>query len=413
MERVPGAESVVPGIEPVVPAVELVGYLSAAVGVGEAARRYVWALRSAGVPVSERDVPLPGRDGAQSAAPAGPIPAPEAVAFNLLCLNPEQMVPYLDGPEAPPREGRTNIGIWSWEVDVLPPGWREAAGRLAEVWTYSRFSAELIGAALDARVLSFPPPLSSPAVEDAQTSTPIPAQPPTELLPGFRVLVRFDYLSTLERKNPLGAIEAYCRAFQPDDGAVLVLKSVNGRHRPERHREVLAAVEGRPDVVVVDRTTSDGERDALIAGCDCYLSLHRSEGHGLPLAEAMSFGKLVVATAYGGNMEFMSAANSYPVAWNPVRVEGGVEHYPAGASWAEPDLEDAVRILRTVRDFPEEARSKAGRARADVRARLAPEAIGSGMSDRLQRIHESQRPGEAWRRRSRYGASLARRLRGR
>ncbi len=124
----------------------------------------------------------------------------------------------------------------------------------------------------------------------------------------------FDYLSTLERKNPLGAIEAYRRAFAPDDGAVLVVKSVNGRHRPERHAEVTAAVEGRRDIVSIDRTISGAERDALIGACDCYLSLHRSEGHGMPLAEAMALGKPVVATAYGGNIEFMNEANSYLVA---------------------------------------------------------------------------------------------------
>lgn len=367
-----------------VPGVELAGYLSAAVGVGEAARRYVGALRSAGVPVSERDVPLPGRDCAQAKLPSGPRPSADAVAFNLLCLNPEQMVPYLNGPDAPARDGRMTIGIWSWEVDVLPPGWRDASEGLAEVWTYSRFAAGLIGAELDIPVLGFPPPLPNREAEGSG------ATPTTLQLPlGFRVLVMFDYLSTLERKNPLGGIEAYRRAFRPDEGAVLVVKSVNGRHRPERQQEVMAAVEGRSDVVVIDRTISGGERDALLAGCDCYLSLHRSEGHGLPLAEAMALGKPVVATAYGGNIEFMDEANSYLVACAPVRVGEHVEHYPSGATWAEPDIEHATRLLRTIHRDPRDACSRAQQGRRDVQALLAPAAVGSRMRGRLHELHES------------------------
>lgn len=374
------------------PAVELVGYLEAAVGVGEAARRYVGALRSAGVPVVERDVPLPDRDAARTALPPGPGVGTDAVSFNLLCLNPEQMVPYLDGPDAPPRTGRAAIGIWSWEVDAIPPGWRDASRELAEVWTYSRFAAELIGAELDVPVLGFPPPLAHPAAGGLE-SVPSMLQMPA----GFRVLIMFDYLSTLERKNPLGAIAAYRRAFAPGDGAVLVVKSVNGRHRPDRHAEVIAATEGRSDVVLIDRTVAGAERDALIAACDCYLSLHRSEGHGMPLAEAMSLGKPVVATAYGGNIEFMNETNSYLVSCEPVLVGERVEHYPATARWAEPDVEHAARLLRAIHRDPQAAQRRAQRGRADVWALLAPERVGERMRRRLEELsdihgHRAQAP---------------------
>jgi glycosyltransferase involved in cell wall biosynthesis len=371
------------------PGVELAGYLEAAVGVGEAARRYVGALRSAAVPVVERNVSLPDRDSAQTDLPTGLRPPADAVAFNLLCLNPEQMVPYLEGPEAPIRDGRATIGIWSWEVDVLPDGWRAASECLTEVWTYSRFAAELIAAGLEVPVLGFPPPLARPLLEGCAAALGGPVSGPSTLrLPvGFRVLIMFDYLSTLERKNPLGAIEAYRRAFQPSDGAVLVVKSVNGRHRPERHAEVLAAVGSRPDIALIDRTVSGAERELLIASCDCYLSLHRSEGHGLPLAEAMALGKPVVATAYGGNLEFMSEANSYLVAWRPAQVGERVEHYPPAASWAEPDVEHAAQLLRAIHRDPESARRRAQQGQRDVQVLLAPEVVGAQMRDRLQELY--------------------------
>ncbi len=355
-------------------AVELTGYLSSAVGVGEAARRYVVALRAAGVAVLESDVPLPGRDSVERGSPPVPGPADGSIACNIVCMNPEQMVPYLDGPDAPACADRRTIGIWSWEVDVLPPGWREASRRLSEIWTYSVFSAKLIAPGVDVPVRNVPPPICRPALSGERVAG---------LPDGFRFLVMFDYLSTLERKNPVGAIEAFQRAFRPEDGAALVVKSVNARHRTERHGEIVAACQGREDIVLIDRTVSSSERDALVAACDCYVSLHRSEGHGLPIAEAMQAGKPVVATSYGGNIEFMDDGNSYPVAWAPSKVGLGVEHYPQGATWAEPDLEHAAQMLRAVFEDRDEAARRALRGRRDVSARLAPEVVGRQMLARI------------------------------
>jgi glycosyltransferase involved in cell wall biosynthesis len=351
-------------------AVELHGYLGSAVGVGEAARRYVAALRAAGVAVLERDVPLPGRDLVRSAPSSALAPAGESIACNIVCMNPEQMVPHLEGLDGPAMAGRSTVGIWSWEVDVLPPGWREASRRLDEIWTYSAFSAELIARGVDVPVRHVPPPICKHAASGER---------PTGLPDGFRFLVMFDYLSTLERKNPVGAIDAFRGAFRPGDGAVLVVKSVNGRHRPERHEEIVSACRGREDIVLIDRTVSGDERDALLAACDCYVSLHRSEGHGLPIAEAMHAGKPVVATSYGGNTEFMDESNSYPVAWTSAKVGPGVEHYPQGATWAEPDIDHAARMLRTVLEDREGAARRASRGRQEMSARLAPEAVGRRM----------------------------------
>lgn len=378
-----------------VPSIELVGYLNAAVGVGEAARRYLTALRSVGAPVLARDVPLPGRDAAGTPFASGPEPAPGEVGVELLCLNPEQMVPFLDGTQAPSHAGRRTVGVWSWEVDVLPPGWREASRRVAEVWTYSRFAAERIAAGVDAPVFAVAPPISRPSE--------LPALG-LELPAGFRVLVVFDYLSTLERKNPIGAIEAFRKAFAPGDGAILILKSINGQHRPERRAELAAAIGGRDDIVTIDRTMTGGERDALVAACDCLLSLHRSEGHGLPLAEAMAMEKPVVATGYGGNAEFMSEQNSYLVSWRGALVGEGVEHYPVHAHWAEPDVEHGADLLRAVRENPVEAARRAQRGKEDVERLLSPEAVGRRMLMLLEQLQGQARPTDAgW---------IGRRLRG-
>ena len=122
----------------------------------------------------------------------------------------------------------------------------------------------------------------------------------------------------------------------------------------------------------------------------------------MPLAEAMALGKPVVATAYGGNIEFMNEANSYLVAWTPAQVGDGAEHYPAVASWAEPDLEQAVRLLRALHGDPEEARRRARQGQADVQALLAPEVVGAQMRDRLEQLSPASAVGlgSRWARRS-------------
>jgi glycosyltransferase involved in cell wall biosynthesis len=364
--------------------VELAGYLDAAVGAGEGARRYLGALRAVGVSVRARDVRLEGRDSAMTVVPRQWVARLALPRFNLLCLNPEQLVPYLASDAAPPRRGRTSIAAWSWEVNVLPPGWTEASRQVSEVWACSEFTADVIRAATGAHVVAMPHPLAATGPRRLALAPDLPS--------GFRILVIFDYLSTIERKNPLGAIAAYRRCFGPRDGAQLVIKTMNGVHRPERRREVEGAAD-RSDIVLLDGTISGAERDALVASCDCLLSLHRSEGFGLALAEAIAAGKPVVATAYGGNVEFMPPECSYLVRYELTRVGGGCEHYPPEAHWAEPDIDHAAAQLRAVFEGRGGPHRRADDAQRHVLALLAPERIGRLIHDRLCALRELQGAG--------------------
>lgn len=355
--------------------VELAGFLESAVGAGEAARRYLAALRAVGVPVRGRDIELPGRAPALTEFRGGPRLVPRRARFNLICANPEQLIPYLASRSAPPTRGRNTVAAWSWEVDILPPGWASATHHVSEIWACSEFTADLIRAGTGAPVVAMHHPLARTA--------PAGTVPAPDLPPGFRVLVMFDYLSTIQRKNPIGAIEAYRRAVTATDGAQLIVKSVNGVHRPEERAEVERAAAGRSDIRLIDGTISGPERDALVAACDCLISLHRSEGFGLSLADAMAAAKPVVATRFGGNTEFMSDENSYLVGYEETKVGPGCEHYAAEASWAEPDIDAAAAALREVLGDQAESRRRGRLAQVAVQELLAPELIGRKMADRL------------------------------
>ena len=188
--------------------------------------------------------------------------------------------------------------------------------------------AQNIGAVAPVPVIALPPPVEAPAGIARPLRLGVP--------PGFLFLFMFDYLSTIQRKNPVGLIEAFKSAFAAGEGPQLLIKTINAPLRPYAEEEVLWAVEGRPDIHVIDRSLSGEEKDAVMLACDCYVSLHRSEGFGLTLAEAMAIGKPVIGTGYSGNVDFMDENNSFLVDYEITRVGPGNEIYPPEGEWADP-----------------------------------------------------------------------------
>ena len=121
----------------------------------------------------------------------------------------------------------------------------------------------------------------------------------------------------------------------------------------------------------------------MIASCDCYVSLHRSEGLGLTMGEAMYFGKPVIATAYSGNLDFMTQENSFLVPHTMVEIGPGAGPYPADKQWAEPDLDRAAELMRRVFEDPESAAEHGRRAAEDIRRTHSPEAAAGTLKTRI------------------------------
>src|SRR4051812_11181890 len=197
--------------------------------------------------------------------------------------------------------GRRVVGLWWWEVMAFPARWLRAFDAVDEVWVGSRFVADALAAVSPVPVVAIPMPVATPRpARGGRAALGLPD--------GFAFGFVFDYASVVERKNPLGLIEAFRRAFPPGGGVgpALVLKTIGGDRDADAHGAVLAAAAGHPGIRVIDRHLAPAEKDALIAHLDCYVSLHRSEGFGLTLAEAALLNVPVIATDYGGTRDFLT-----------------------------------------------------------------------------------------------------------
>lgn len=357
--------------------VNVVGYLRSELGTGEIARQVTRALDVAGIPSLPTNLVTGiSRQGHRYVAPErddNPFPV------NLVVVNADAFPGF--AAEAGPEffSGRHTIGWWWWELDRFPERWHGSFAHVDEVWTGSAFVADALARVAPVPVIHMPVPIdvvAPPALDPGELGWP----------DAFTFLFAWDYNGTFDRKNPLATVAAYTAAFGPDDGTALVLKCINHTRDPEAHARLRRAIADRPDIVLIDEVWSAYDKDRLLASADCYVSLHRAEGLGLTIGEAMFLGKPVIATNYSGNLELMTERNGFLVDCELVRVGPNAAPYPADALWAAPDVGHAARQMRRVFEDREEAAARGARAAADVRARHAPEVVGRHVRARLVEI---------------------------
>ena len=364
--------------------VNVAGYFNSELGVGEAARHVIDALDAAGVPVAPVGLVAPlSRQGHHFPAGSRDFPFP----VNLICVNADGLPGFISELGTEFAEHRYSIGLWFWEVSLFPERWTSSFDDLDEVWA----ATDHVAGALEA---VSPIPVTKVTVPIAAPAGPLLSRSRLGLPAGFCYLFAFDYNSVFERKNPLALVDAFTRAFPRVGQASLVLKSINHEHARGEHDRLLAAVAHRPDIHVIDRYVSSREKNSIIAACDCYVSLHRSEGLGITMGEAMAHGRPVIATGYSGNLDFMTEENSWLVRHALVPIGPGADPYPPEGEWAEPDVEHAAHLMREVFDDPAAAALRGLRGKADLAATHSPAAAGATMVRRLGQLRlDFLRPG--------------------
>ncbi|HEX7095978.1 MAG TPA: glycosyltransferase, partial [Acidimicrobiales bacterium] len=364
------------------PGVNLAGFLSAELGVGEVARRLATAMDAVGVPYSTYTF-----DRTQSRQQAQPVAADGELRYdtNVVCVNADSMGVFVQRVGPAFSAGRRRIGVWFWETSELAPMFHPAFGDVDELWAASDYVAEALRAAApeDVSVLRFPLPIVEPVVQPGATRASLGL--PTDR---FVFLFSFDYLSVAQRKNPYGLVEAFRAAFAPNEGPVLVVKSINADKRPDDATRLRWVARGRDDIVLRDGYLDAPANAALLQLADCFVSLHRSEGFGFNIADAMALGTPVIATGYSGNLTFMRDDDCALVRYQEVEVGPGHFPYPARSRWAEPDLDHAATLMRAVVDDPHAARERARRARERVLREFSPTRTGEFIRDRIVALRD-------------------------
>lgn len=274
-----------------------------------------------------------------------------------------------------------------WELPAAPASWQPLLDWIDEIWAPNAFVADAFRSVFSGPIVVLPPcvepeppqtfPRSHFGLEDGV----------------FYFLFTFDYFSYPARKNPVGVVQAFQAAFDRDDARVgLVIKSTGSRtHFPEIRAIINRAAKTDSRIVVIDSTLTRGEIVSLIAQCDCYLSLHRSEGFGLGMVEAMAHAKPVIATDFSGSQDFLSTETGFPIRCQLRPVRQGEYLNSDGQSWAEPDIGEASKAMREVVSDPAATATRAEAGQSFVRQRYSRSNVGSIVAARVATIEQELR----------------------
>ncbi len=343
------------------------GFMRETLGIGRAARLTADALERAGFDVIRHDLrPLMTRGHFGSAT----LPAPPGGVWLLHC-NPDEAAIALASLNRASWQERYRIGYWAYELAKAPKHWITFSRNLHEVWAPSAFAASsLAGAQCPVSVYPHPSP-DCPAE--------LSAAPQRASDAPIHFLAFADLRSSATRKNPMGAINAFQMAFpEASDQARLTVKLVRPDADPKAVNALEELASQRPDIVISMEDLSDTEVLGLIARCDVLISLHRSEGFGLAILEAMMLGRAVIATGWSGNLEFMSTLPEALVPYKLIPVNDPSDIYRQNAQWADPDLEKAAQLLRRLAKddaFRSSLAAAGQKAAAQTRTRWSREAL--------------------------------------
>lgn len=351
--------------------VNLIGHAFGRSGLSEDIRAAARSLETAGIPFVIHDVSAGVAFAEEDMSLAAHATQELPFDVNLFCFTGQSTVTAVLSNPSLGRDQRYAIGMWPWELPEWPRLWQHAYGFVDEIWAASRFTYDAYCRSAPIPVRHMPMAVTADATEGVTRS-------------GFGLAANkflfafaFDGLSTFSRKNPEACIDAFRQAFPDRDYPVgLVIKGlrVGGGAAWDR---LSARIEDDPRITVITESLSRGRLLDLYRSIDCFVSLHRSEGFGRNIAEAMLLEKPVIVTAHSGNMDFTAADTAALVPARLIPLADGDYPFGTGQMWAEPDVLAAAGLMQRVATDWEWRQGIAHQGKGWIEQLYSPHAVGA------------------------------------
>lgn len=375
--------------------VNIVGFAKGDFGLAEHTRLVTNSIKKTEVKFCVHDSGDTGKHSAMNNELNEYLSEETLYSINIFTFNSDSIINYFQGNYFKKDrlfllKNQYNIGYGYWELSIYPAKWQLQDKHLNEIWAPSKFIKEVIDKYSKLPVYYMPIAVDF-KIPVGYTRSQFNL-PENSLL----YLFTFDLSSLSTRKNPQAVVTAFCSAFPVDKNEqVSLIIKINRIHSDKEQalkiQELSQRIAFDPRIQIIDEVLDRNSILGLIQVCDCYVSLHRAEGFGLGMAEAMKMGKVVIATDYSGNKDFMNEENSCPVKYTliPVIKEEYV-NVEEGAVWAEPDIDHAAYYMKKVYDDKEYAKKKGEAAKSYMDTHHNFETIGKGYQKRLLDILNSK-----------------------
>ncbi|MHC2181982.1 glycosyltransferase involved in cell wall biosynthesis [Paenibacillus sp. PvR052] len=361
------------------PGINLIGYARAEMGIGESCRIMAKSLNAVNFPFGITN--FTGTNKARMTDLTWIHKEVENPQYNInvFHINAEQMIEIYAHYGNSIFKDRYNIGYWHWELPDFPDDWLESFQIVNEIWVPSTFVANSIALKSPVPVVKIP--------HSIEVNIPTPRSREYFHLPekAFLFLTMYDVKSYQERKNPRASIEAFKLAFGPDDLHVgLVVKVNSSTSSPDEMQLLEELISNYNNIYLIKEILSREDTNSLIDATNGYISLHRSEGFGLGLAEAMYLGKSVIGTNWSSNTDFMNHQNSCLVDYNLIPVGRDHGPYKAYQYWANPDIEHASYFMKRLVTDIDYYKSISQKGEQMIKESFSPIAVGKTIEKRLK-----------------------------